>query len=101
MNRREPPRVDGILAPHVPAEIYRDADGRILIVQSVAPRQTADWGRRFAVLGVVLAAGVGTTGLVLMVIAALDVAAQVAAGIATPMGVTVTVAFAARRKSPK
>jgi hypothetical protein len=100
MRRREPPRVDGILAPHVPAELYRQADGRIVIVQSIAPQQPTDWGRRFAVLGFVLAAGVGTTGLVLMVIAALDVAATIAAGIATPMGVTVTVAFA-RRKSPK
>jgi hypothetical protein len=101
MSRREPPRVDGILAPHVPAELYRDADGRIVIVQSIAPQPNGGWSQRFAWLGLLLCAGVGTTGFLVMLIAALDVAAQVAAGIATPAGVTVTVALAARRKSPK
>lgn len=98
MRRRRPPTVQGILAPHIPAEIYRDGD-RLVIVQALPPERP-DWAGRFAALGLLLAAGVGTTGLLLMLLAALDVAARIAAGIALPGGATVTVAVRAfkRRK---
>lgn len=95
MNRRPPP-VEGVMAPHIPAALYRDADGRIVVVQALPPER-AGWAPRLAALGIVLAAGVGTTGLLLLILAALDVAARIAAGIATPAGVTLTLGVAYRR----
>ncbi len=93
---QQQPTVQGVLAPHVPAEIYRDGD-RLVIVQAL-PTPRADWGGRFAALGFLLAAGVGTAGLVFVFLAALDAAAHVAAGVATPAGVTVTASIAGVRR---
>lgn len=89
MNAPRPP-VRGVLAPHIPAEIYRDGD-HLIVVQAL-PQQSA-WPARFAALGFVFAVGAGTTGLVVLMLAALDVAAKVAAGIATPAGVSITLAI--------
>ncbi|MFD9068926.1 hypothetical protein [Streptomyces lasiicapitis] len=94
MRHREPPLPTvGILAPHIPADVYRRAQetGQPIVLMHpvpAAPRRTA---RTYLItVAVVIAAGVGGMGLVVAFLALLDIAAHTAmaiGGAASPIGI--------------
>ncbi|MGW3623197.1 hypothetical protein [Streptomyces sp. NPDC000880] len=89
MHRHEPP---GLLAPHIPADLYRQAEreGRpIIVVQQAAPAPRP--ARTYlAPLGIALAAAIGVAGTVAAILALFEFAvhtATVIAGAAGPIGI--------------
>ena len=92
MTHHPPGPEPGTLAPHIPAEVYRQAEreGRpIIVIQQTTP--AARPGRAYLVpLGIALAATLGVAGTVAAILALFEFAihtATVIAGAAGPLGV--------------
>ncbi|NUL12828.1 hypothetical protein [Streptomyces lunaelactis] len=93
MTRQPPGPTPGTLAPHIPADIYRQAEreGRPIIIvhtTTATPRRPA---RTYLVpLGIALAAAIGVAGTVAAILALFEFAihtATVIGGAAGPIGI--------------
>ncbi len=93
MNRNRPPDATaGILAPHIPADIYRRAEvtGQPIVIVQSTPAPRANRHDHLYVLAVGLAGAAGVMGLVAAALALLEFAVRAAAlvaGAAGPIGV--------------
>ncbi|MHA5052064.1 hypothetical protein [Streptomyces sp. SD15] len=93
MNRNRPPDATvGLLAPHIPAEIYRRAEATgqpIVIVQAATPPRTNRRDHLYY-LAIGLAGAAGVMGLVAAALALFEFAVRTAAlvaGAAGPIGI--------------
>jgi hypothetical protein len=90
MTHRDPP---GIIAPHIPADVYRRAEttgAPVVIVVSTTDHTGIPWRRLLIPFAIAGAAALGCWGLVVAVCALLDAAAHavtVIASAAGPIGV--------------
>ncbi|MDQ1037326.1 hypothetical protein QFZ75_003742 [Streptomyces sp. V3I8] len=90
MTYRDPP---GIIAPHVPADVYRRAEATgapVVIVVHTTDPNGVPWRRILIPLAIAGAAALGGWGLVVALCALLDTATHtftVIAGAAGPIGV--------------
>ncbi|MFD9881530.1 hypothetical protein ACFWZT_08705 [Streptomyces alboflavus] len=86
MPHHEPP---GILAPHIPADVYRraQATGQPIILVHPVPTPARRTARAYLIgAAVVAAAGVGGMGLVVAFLALLDIAAHTATAVYGAVG---------------
>ncbi|MEU9795427.1 hypothetical protein AB0E27_33470 [Streptomyces sparsogenes] len=87
MRHHEPPTTPGPIAPHIPADLYRQLDGRpVVIIQPPAPAPTRSVGKWAVPLALVLAGTAGVIGLVAAAVAVFDYAARTAAFIGSTTG---------------
>ncbi|OEJ51985.1 hypothetical protein [Streptomyces agglomeratus] len=102
MHRQPPPTITlGSLAPHIPADLYQQAEGRpIVVVHTTArPRRPA---RDYVLpLALGLAGAIGILGTVAAALALFEFAVRTAAlvgGIAGPIGLGLTFKLARPKK---
>ncbi|NUK32508.1 hypothetical protein HRW16_23605 [Streptomyces lunaelactis] len=103
MTRQPPGPTPGTLAPHIPADVYRQAEreGRPIIIVHQTP-QAARPPRSYLVpLGIALAAAIGVAGTVAAILALFEFAAHAAtlvAGAAGPIGLGITLRLVRPKK---
>ncbi|MFE1936475.1 hypothetical protein ACFW95_40070 [Streptomyces sp. NPDC059474] len=79
--------IPGNLAPHIPADLYHQLDGRpVVIIQTPAPAPTRSVGKWVVPLAIGLAGAAGVLGLVAAAVAVFDYAARTAAFIGSTTG---------------
>jgi len=104
MTHQPPGHGPGIIAPHIPADVYRQAEreGRpIIVVQQTAAPAVRPARTYLVPLGIALAAVLGVAGTVAAILALFEFAihtASVIAGAAGPIGLGITLRLARPKK---
>ncbi|WP_431771934.1 hypothetical protein [Streptomyces cucumeris] len=79
--------IPGHIAPHIPADLYQQLDGRpIVIIQTPAPAQTTSVRKWAVPVAIGLAGAAGVLGVVAAAVAVFDYAARTAAFIGSATG---------------
>ncbi|MFC9219735.1 hypothetical protein ACFT8W_02775 [Streptomyces hygroscopicus] len=88
MQPPDPPHtIPGHIAPHIPADLYQQVDGRpVVIIQTPAPASTRSIRKWAMPLAIGLAGAAGVLGLVAAAVAVFDYAARTAAFIGSTTG---------------
>ncbi|MEV3993224.1 hypothetical protein AB0J57_30395 [Streptomyces sp. NPDC049837] len=99
MRRREPPgTVPGLAAPHIPAEVYRQAEreGRPIVIVTTATGRPRRPARDYLMpIAVVFAGAIGVLGLIAAAMALYELALSLASG---PIGLGITYKLARSSK---